>query len=494
MASTCSDYDKDGRACPCRRHKQYPDYQPGQPDYCVNCGHYDTCHPLSEETVVERKPPARTSVSDMVSKLKNDLLRSSGLGSLEAAAREETNAGLRGQDGRLSGKAKGKGKSRGTAAQVKSKANADEKKSFVGTVVMIPWGLQVELKERKHTSKPIKQYEMNRTTSPHRGEIEEFTRHGLAVCKGPDNEDISFTTNMDASDIDTYLRQLFPDVFQYLDETFPLAAGKVHWVILVKGQRTLVIVDKPNPTARDVLQARWPASKKWDEQTSKHEIPEEVYEGWGDEQASMTEVEDNQDVEERSDDGFHSFDDSSDSSIKFVSQPRTLKTKGKGYQKSVPEKAGLSKKRAITLETDTEDEVQASARDKVQAPKRRKVTITTSLASLNLSNEIEQREASIVPGELGDISEQAMHPPSPEFELSLPLLLASTSSTAPTHLHDMTSGPVASTSHISTPNWQTSPFVAEPGHAATQSSVPRRNIRKPKNFLSLTQPKRNPWA
>lgn len=45
----CSGTDKDGNLCLCPRFKKRKDQKDDEPAHCVNCGHFNTCHPDYEQ-------------------------------------------------------------------------------------------------------------------------------------------------------------------------------------------------------------------------------------------------------------------------------------------------------------------------------------------------------------------------------------------------------------------------------------------------------------
>ena len=51
---TCSGTDAEGKPCPCMRVKLKPDQELDEPAVCVNCGHWDTAHPIPHAPATEK--------------------------------------------------------------------------------------------------------------------------------------------------------------------------------------------------------------------------------------------------------------------------------------------------------------------------------------------------------------------------------------------------------------------------------------------------------
>jgi len=71
------------------------------------------------------------------------------------------------------------------------------------------------------------------------------------------------------TEIDAYLRELFPLLFTHLDQWHPITPKtlhRYHWSLLTKENQTLYISKLSKPTDADVLRTRSPAGHKWTEQ------------------------------------------------------------------------------------------------------------------------------------------------------------------------------------------------------------------------------------
>jgi hypothetical protein len=60
---------------------------------------------------------------------------------------------------------------------------------------------------------------MKRKVAPDTAKIEDLRKLKLAVSKGTDDEDLQIASSMTKSDIDQYLRTLFPRLFDFLEST-----------------------------------------------------------------------------------------------------------------------------------------------------------------------------------------------------------------------------------------------------------------------------------
>ena len=111
--------------------------------------------------------------------------------------------------------------------------------------------------------------------APSHGEITTDYQHSKrAVRRDEEGRDLAFSPTDDASDVDQYLRSLFPIPFDYLDKNHPQDIGSMHWVLLIKSNRNLSLEDlnKPLATGCDFLAARTPKGKPWTEQ--------KIFVGW----------------------------------------------------------------------------------------------------------------------------------------------------------------------------------------------------------------------
>jgi hypothetical protein len=94
---TCSG-TTDGVPCACLRFEPRPLQKADEPVTCLNCLHYDTCHPEAESTSTSSNDPRKSNIPTIVSNY-SALLRSSKPKATIDDAREETNAGFLKTDG-----------------------------------------------------------------------------------------------------------------------------------------------------------------------------------------------------------------------------------------------------------------------------------------------------------------------------------------------------------------------------------------------------------
>ncbi|KAG1733228.1 uncharacterized protein EDB91DRAFT_1084504 [Suillus paluster] len=244
---TCRGKTNDGSQCPCLRPKLRKDQKDNEPAICVNCGHYDTSHP---QEVIPQQPPT-----------------SSSFGVSEDIAHRETNVGFRKQDLALSAATNRTAKvgvhSSGSKDVIKVKmAAANLRKTGIGSIVMVTVGVN-----RKGC--------MKRKIAPDTAKIEELRRLKLAVSKGPDGDDLQFAPGMTKSDVDGYLRTLFPHLFDYLENhnddrknsnSTLAGADGFRWYLIVKSGKNMVKSSQEGLTGSDILRTHHSAGRKWTDQ------------------------------------------------------------------------------------------------------------------------------------------------------------------------------------------------------------------------------------
>jgi len=90
--------------------------------------------------------------------------------------------------------------------------------------------------------------------------LEELRKAGLSVSQ--DNLEISIQWTQ--SEIDGWLRTLFPLVFQWLDTRWGKPeSGMFHWALLQKSYSRLIVLDRPAMTEKDLFLVRGAAGKSF---------------------------------------------------------------------------------------------------------------------------------------------------------------------------------------------------------------------------------------
>ncbi|KAF8837817.1 hypothetical protein BDN67DRAFT_1013585 [Paxillus ammoniavirescens] len=251
--STCAGKNKDGSECPCRRYKPRRNQKEDEPDLCHNCGHFDTSHPeLPSILEQSSKPIAQPSnISNLITNYTH-LLKTKAS---EDIARKETNDGFRKKTD-AGGKKIELRKTSTSKALFKSQkeTEADIRDTAIGTVVFIVVGLDESCSLRK-------------PAAPDKAKIELLRGSGLVVTCDASQSPIRLRRNMSQSDVDQYLRTLFPKLFEYMDdEDGPTEAG-YSWVLLIKSRTSLTVSSKGNLSGADILDSRTPGSRKWELQS-----------------------------------------------------------------------------------------------------------------------------------------------------------------------------------------------------------------------------------
>ena len=71
-----------------------------------------------------------------------------------------------------------------------------------------------------------------------------------------ENQDLAFDRMWNASEIDHWMRQLFPQPFKWLDARWGKPdEGVFHWLLLQKDQRRLFVLDRPKMTGEVLFSA-----------------------------------------------------------------------------------------------------------------------------------------------------------------------------------------------------------------------------------------------
>lgn len=87
----------------------------------------------------------------------------------------------------------------------------------------------------------------------------------LAVFKTLTNENLQFGVDWTQKQIDKWLRDLFPLLFEFLDHRYPENAvpGKFHWVLLGKAQRALYVMNRPLINGELLNEAKGPVARNY---------------------------------------------------------------------------------------------------------------------------------------------------------------------------------------------------------------------------------------
>ncbi|KAI9566605.1 hypothetical protein HD554DRAFT_2040154 [Boletus coccyginus] len=107
-----------------------------------------------------------------------------------------------------------------TLFKAQKEIEADLRETGVGTVVIVTVGLNLKS-----------------SAAPHKGKIKAFCGAGLVATEDANHKPIQFQKNMSKEDINIYLRGLFPNLSEYLDNTTTYP-----WVILEKSCTALARV------------------------------------------------------------------------------------------------------------------------------------------------------------------------------------------------------------------------------------------------------------
>ncbi|KLO16314.1 hypothetical protein SCHPADRAFT_215895 [Schizopora paradoxa] len=279
--ATCLGREADGASCICRRYIPKTNQKDDEPLFCRNCGHFDSSHPDNSNTI-HSLPESKYSISNIVSTLKEGVAASrSKFKTTEEQARTETNAGLKRAnevDATTSKKkAMPQGRSRGKGKPtVPRKRPKDVKR--VGAVIMLPCGLN-------------NKGNLAKSKSPDPQQIQLYADGGLAFLSETTEEDeddeniLTFSILWNSENIDDWLREIFPDLFEHMDQTHPLngKSPKYHWVAVRKVQKQVKVFEKQGEINGANLESLMTGtSKSWTVKklffATRHEIPKSVYE------------------------------------------------------------------------------------------------------------------------------------------------------------------------------------------------------------------------
>ncbi|KAG1883228.1 hypothetical protein F4604DRAFT_1677588 [Suillus subluteus] len=214
---TCRGKTSDSSQCPCLWPKLRKDQKDDEPAICINCGHYDTSH--LQEAIPQQPPSTSSSFGSIMSKYSHLLSKT---GASEEVARRETNVGFRKQDIALSASTSHTAKvevQSGSSRDAVKRTAVNLRKTGIGLIVMVTAGL--------------------------------------------------IAPSMTNSDIDKYLRTLFPRLFKFLENhksSNLTSEDGFYWYLIVKSGKNMVKSSQEGLTGNEVLKTRHPASWKWTDQ------------------------------------------------------------------------------------------------------------------------------------------------------------------------------------------------------------------------------------
>ncbi|KAG1889906.1 hypothetical protein F4604DRAFT_1673431 [Suillus subluteus] len=226
---TCRGKTSDGSQCPCLHPKIRKDQKDDEP----------------VEAILQQ-PPSTTST----------------FGACKEVARRETNLGFRKQDTALlaltSHMAKVGVCSSSSKDTIKKTTAANLRKMGIRSIVMVTVRLGC----------------MKWKVAPDTAKIEELRKLKLAVSKGTDGKDLQIASSMTKSDIDEYLRTLFPRLFDFLENHSVASSNSnstsrdgFYWYLIVKSGKNMVKSSQEGLTGNKVLKTRHPAGRKWSDQS-----------------------------------------------------------------------------------------------------------------------------------------------------------------------------------------------------------------------------------
>ncbi|KAJ7728404.1 hypothetical protein B0H14DRAFT_3169388 [Mycena olivaceomarginata] len=96
---------------------------------------------------------------------------------------------------------------------------------------------------------------------PTPAQVEKLLKYHLAVSKPGGDGSLEFGLDWSQSQIDEWLRELLPLLFEFLDSRYPDAKPPaLHWALLGKDQRTLFVMERETITGAELDQAKGPYS------------------------------------------------------------------------------------------------------------------------------------------------------------------------------------------------------------------------------------------
>lgn len=93
--------------------------------------------------------------------------------------------------------------------------------------------------------------ELATNTAPGAVTLDYYRRCGLVAYKELDGGDLQFPSTMMTKAIDQKLRELFPRLFEYLDEQDYNTPGQLHWVLAAKYGTTMAMLAAVQQTQQE---------------------------------------------------------------------------------------------------------------------------------------------------------------------------------------------------------------------------------------------------
>ncbi|KAK7037120.1 hypothetical protein R3P38DRAFT_3263088 [Favolaschia claudopus] len=224
---------------------------------CKHCGHRKRVHRSNAVQDVMAQS------SDRISQLK----KSTG-----AEARKESYSGFRPKE------VKSGGTSSKAAGPTKKRNEKKEKVIRIHSIQVMVGGLDGDGKLR--------------VEQPYSTElVNDLRAKGLTAFETRDEGNLEFQLGWSHKEVDTWLREVLPLLFEYLDRCYPDDAAEFHWVLLGKSKHTLFAMDR-KVTGELLDEVKGAAGRGYREQTiriaTKHRIPEAAWKSFDDALDAMT--------------------------------------------------------------------------------------------------------------------------------------------------------------------------------------------------------------
>ncbi|KAK6971964.1 hypothetical protein R3P38DRAFT_3138412 [Favolaschia claudopus] len=121
--------------------------------------------------------------------------------------------------------------------------------------------------------------------------LNDLRAKGLTAFETRDEGNLEFQLGWSQKEVDTWLREVLPLLFEYLDRCYPDDAAEFHWVLLGKSKQTLFAMDR-KVTGELLDEVKGAAGRGYREQTiriaTKHRIPEAAWKSFDDALDAMT--------------------------------------------------------------------------------------------------------------------------------------------------------------------------------------------------------------
>ncbi|KAK7007964.1 hypothetical protein R3P38DRAFT_1623314 [Favolaschia claudopus] len=225
---------------------------------CKHCGHRKRVHRSNAVQDV------MAHYSDRLSELKK---------STDADARKESYSGFRPKEVKSGGiSSKGSG-------TTKRNEKKDSKMIRVHSIQVMVGGLDAtgKLRVKQPYSKEL---------------VNDLKANGLTAFETRDEGNLEFTRlDWSQKEIDTWLREVLPLLFEYLDRCYAEDATEFHWVLLSKSKQTLFALDR-KVTGELLDEVKGAVGRNYKEHSiriaTKHRIPEAAWKSFDDALDAMT--------------------------------------------------------------------------------------------------------------------------------------------------------------------------------------------------------------